>query len=59
MHVPDHCAIASDRVQALLSARVAGDLMTATDLGVLATLVPFVHDPGAGPHGTLLGRSPW
>lgn len=40
----------------LLREHGAGDLVTATAQGLLATMLPFVHDPGRGPHGALLGH---
>lgn len=43
-------------VQDLLREHGAGDLVTATGHGLLATMLPFVHDPARGPHGALLGH---
>jgi transcriptional regulator len=43
-------------LQSLLAGHGAGELITATARGLLATLLPFVHDAGAGPHGALLGH---
>lgn len=56
MHVPTHFGMTSDEVHALLSGSGAGDLVTATDGGLLATPVPFVLDPAVGEHGALLGH---
>ena len=43
-------------VQDLLREHGAGDLVTATEHGLLATMLPFVYDPDRGPHGSLLGH---
>jgi transcriptional regulator len=56
MYVPDHFAMDDTAVQELLANHGAGDLVTATSEGLLATLLPFVHDPGAGVPGSLLGH---
>lgn len=56
MYIPAHFAMDAEQVQRLLAGHGAGDLVTATDAGLLATLLPFVHQPSAGPHGALLGH---
>src|SRR5215216_339323 len=56
MYVPAHFAMAEAAVQRLLVEHGAGDLITATSQGLLATMVPFVFDPAAGPRGSLLGH---
>jgi transcriptional regulator len=57
VYVPDHFAPPSDAaVDELLAWPGAADLITATDAGLLATLLPFVYDPDVGPHGALLGH---
>ncbi len=43
-------------VQDLLREHGAGDLVTATAQGLVATMLPFVYDPDRGPHGALLGH---
>ncbi len=43
-------------VRALLREHGAGDLVTATAQGLVATMLPFVYDPDRGPHGALLGH---
>ena len=43
-------------VHDLLVHHGAGDLVTATSEGLLATLLPFVYDPDAGDRGALLGH---
>lgn len=56
MYVPRHFEMPTADVQDLLLRHGAGDLVTATPVGLLATLVPFVFDPGVGEHGVLLGH---
>jgi transcriptional regulator len=56
MYVPEHFAMDDAAVQELLVAHGAGDLVTATSEGLLATMLPFVYDPDAGPRGCLLGH---
>jgi transcriptional regulator len=45
-----------DAVQELLREHGAGDLVTATAEGLVATMLPFVYDAARGPHGALLGH---
>ena len=54
--MPAHFAATDADVRALLDHHGAADLVTPTASGLLATLLPFVHDPDAGPHGALLGH---
>lgn len=54
--MPAHFAVDDAGVQALLDGVQAADLVTATEDGLVATLLPFVHDPSVGPHGALLGH---
>ena len=56
MYTPEHFRMDPAALQALLAGHSAGELITATPRGLLATLVPFVHDAAAGPHGALLGH---
>src|SRR3954451_7908241 len=51
-------AFAMERAEldALLAGHGAADLVTLTSQGLLATMLPFVHDPDAGEHGALLGH---
>ena len=56
MYVPQHFAMGDAAVQDLLVHHGAGDLVTATSEGLLATLLPFVYDPDAGDRGALLGH---
>jgi transcriptional regulator len=56
MYVPEHFAMDDAAVQRLLVEHGAGDLVTATSQGLVATMLPFVYDRDAGPHGALLGH---
>jgi transcriptional regulator len=56
MYVPAHFAASDAAVAELLTGHGAADLITVTERGLLATLLPFIHDPGAGAHGALLGH---
>ena len=56
MYVPQHFAMDDDAVQELLREHGAGDLVTATAEGLVATMLPFVYDASRGPHGALLGH---
>ena len=57
MYVPDHFAAPGDAAVAeLLAQHGAADLITATDDGLLATLLPFIYDPDRGERGALLGH---
>lgn len=56
MYVPRHFEMDDIAVQELLHRHGAGDLVTATSEGLLATMLPFVYDPSAGDHGALLGH---
>ncbi len=59
--MPDHFRPADEDVAELLAQIGAADLITATADGILATLLPLIHEaPGAsdaaGEHGRLLGH---
>jgi len=56
VYVPQHFAMDDDAVQELLREHGAGDLVTATAEGLVATMLPFVYDASRGPHGALLGH---
>ena len=56
MYVPAHFAMDDAAVRELLSHHGAGDLVMATDQGLVSTLLPFVYDPAVGSHGALLGH---
>src|SRR5439155_1285751 len=56
MYVPAHFAMDDAAVRELLDRHGAADLVTATPDGLVATMLPFVHDRTAGEHGALLGH---
>ena len=56
MYVPAHFAADDAQVRDLLARPGAADLVTVTDDGPVATLLPFAFDPDDGPHGALLGH---
>ena len=56
MYVPAHFAADDATVGELLDRHGAADLVTVTSNGLLATLLPFIPDPGAGERGALLGH---
>ena len=56
MYVPSHFAADQDAIRELLANSGAANLVTSTERGLLATLLPFVYDPAAGEHGALLGH---
>jgi transcriptional regulator len=56
MYVPEHFAAADEDVAELLANHGAADLVTATADGLVATLLPFIHEPTHGEHGALLGH---
>jgi transcriptional regulator len=56
MYVPAHFTADDTMVRTLLDRSGAGDLVTVGEDGLLASLIPFVHDPDAGEHGSLLGH---
>jgi transcriptional regulator len=56
MYIPAHFAADDAAVEDLLFRHGAADLITLTDDGLLATMLPFAYEPSAGEHGTLLGH---
>jgi transcriptional regulator len=61
MYIPDHFRPDDADVEELLAHLGAADLITATSEGLLATMLPLIHEPpGSGPfaggHGRLLGH---
>lgn len=53
MYIPAHFAADPQAVQNLLAAPGAANLVTMTDQGLLATLLPFAFNPAVGEHGAL------
>ena len=56
MYVPAHFAAGDAAVRDLLARSRAADLVTPTAAGLVATFLPFLHDPTVGEHGALLGH---
>jgi transcriptional regulator len=56
MYVPAHFAVDEAAVDELLARHGAADLVTLTDEGLVATMLPFAYVPGAGPRGSLHGH---
>jgi len=61
MYIPAHFEPDPATVNDLLLKHGAGDLITSTDAGLLATMLPFLFDPAgsrpdAGPQGSLVGH---
>jgi transcriptional regulator len=56
MYIPAHFAADDEAVRELLAKHGAADLITLTEDGLIATMLPFAYDPAAGEHGTLYGH---
>jgi transcriptional regulator len=56
MYIPAHFAPDEATVDELLRNHGAADLITVTDDGLMATFLPFIYEPSAGPHGALHGH---
>ena len=56
MYIPAHFAADDATVDELLTRHGAADLITLTDDGLLATMLPFAYMPGVGEHGALYGH---
>jgi transcriptional regulator len=56
MYIPAHFAGDDAAVEALLAHHGAADLITLTEDGLLATMLPFAYDRSAGAHGILYGH---
>jgi transcriptional regulator len=56
MYIPAHFAIDQPAVDELLAKHGAADLITLTDDGLLATMLPFAYEPSAGSRGALYGH---
>ena len=53
MYIPAHFAAGPDAVRHLLARPAAANLVTMTEHGLQATLLPFVYEPSVGEHGAL------
>src|SRR6202041_1083337 len=56
MYIPAHFAATAAEVDELLAKHGAADLITLTDDGLLAPMLPFAYEPSAGQHGVLYGH---
>jgi len=56
VYVPRHFAADEESLGELLRNHGAADLVTLTDDGLVATMLPFVYVPGAGSRGALHGH---
>lgn len=56
MYVPAHFAVDEAAVHELLARHGAADLVTLTDEGLVATMLPFAYVPDAGTCGSLHGH---
>jgi transcriptional regulator len=62
VYIPDHFRPTDEDVAGLLAHIGAAELITATADGLLATMLPLIHEPPdaaspeAGPHGRLMGH---
>lgn len=56
VYVRDHFAMPGPQVQAFLAHPGAGDLVTATRRGLIATRLPLIHEPSPAGAGSLLGH---
>lgn len=56
MYIPAHFSVDEAGTASMLAAVTTGNLVTATDAGLLATFLPLVFDPAGGEHGRLLGH---
>ena len=56
MYIPDHFAPDAALVDELLRNHGAADLVTVTEQGLVATMLPFIYVPDSGPHGALHGH---
>jgi transcriptional regulator len=56
MYIPAHFAADDATVHDLLARHGAADLITLTADGLLATMLPFAYEPGAGEQGALYGH---
>jgi transcriptional regulator len=55
MYIPAHFAATAAAVDELLANHGAADLITLTDDGLLATMLPFAYEPSAGEAGAQWG----
>jgi transcriptional regulator len=56
MYIPAHFSAHDAEVHELLARHGAADLITLTEDGLLATMLPFAYEPSAGERGALYGH---
>ena len=56
MYIPAHFAASPDDVRELLSSHTVADLITQTQVGLLASTLPLIFAPEVGEHGALRGH---
>jgi transcriptional regulator len=56
MYTPAHFAASPDAIHDLLARPAAVHLVTATEQGILATMLPLIYEPSIGEHGALHGH---
>src|SRR5271155_4674564 len=56
MYIPAHFAAGDAVVDELLAKHGAADLITLTEDGLIATMLPFVYEPSTGEQGVLYGH---
>jgi transcriptional regulator len=56
MYIPAHFAAGGAAVDELLARHGAADLITLTEDGLIATMLPFIYEPSAGERGALYGH---
>jgi transcriptional regulator len=56
MYTPAHFAASPDAINGLLARPAAVHLVTATEQGILATMLPLIYEPSIGEHGALHGH---
>lgn len=56
MYTPAHFAASPDAINDLLARPAAVHLVTATEQGILATMLPLIYEPSIGEHGALHGH---
>ncbi|MGH3255396.1 MAG: FMN-binding negative transcriptional regulator [Streptosporangiaceae bacterium] len=56
MYIPAHFAAGDAVVDELLARHGAADLITLTEDGLIATMLPFIWEPAEGEHGALYGH---
>lgn len=56
MYTPEHFAASPDAIHDLLTRPAAANLVTVTEQGILATMLPLIYESSIGEHGALHGH---